>query len=546
MASSGDDTGPAGDTSRATGSDTSGAPAGYAHPGAQAGEHVDAARPVFYYVLLLVVALLAAAHQLFGRLLLVYLDPGSGPALWLAEALGAAATLSGWFALRRRTAALPQRFPALVLALALVTGAAAPALFFAFERPRLFNIAVLALPVVAGLLLGAGARSGWLLLARPVRQLGALSRLVNPFRLLAIALALGIAAGSATLIGLPRAGAAIALVLAVLGGWWSALWFFLERHPLRHPRLGQGAAGLVFVAGLGLFAAWQRVVPLADHHHYVNEIVYARHTDRQTFVVTSGQQNFELFVDGHLKVSSLDEPRYYEALVHPVLGAVAHPRRVLVLGSADGMAAREILRHPAVQSVTAVVVDATVARLAREQRWLRDRSRDAMRSDKVHVIQREPIAWLRDGSSRFDAVIVDLPDPWGYADSKNYTHYFYRQLARRIAPGGVAVVQATSAFSSPRTFDSILRTIQSAGLDTRPYHAAVPTFGDWGFVLCATHPVPLPTRVPTGLSYLTPKTLADLFIMPRDLRVSRASPTNTLQEQPIVDIFAKERRKIGD
>ncbi len=520
------------------------APRGYAAPD-RARAEVDATRPVFYFSVLLTAALVAAAHQVFGRLLLLYLDPGSGPSLALAEALGVAAMLAGAMAVRR-DAALRNRFPALLVALGLVTGAAAPALFFAFARPRLFDSVVLALPVVAGLLVGAAARAGWLLLARPVRQLGALSRLVNPFRLLAIGLALGVAAGSATLIGLPRAGAAIALVLAVLGGWWTALSFFLERRPLARPRLVQGAAGLMFVAGLGLFAIWQRVVPLADHHHYVNQIVYARHTDRQTFVVTSGQENFELFVDRHLKVSSLDAPRYYEALVHPVLGAVAHPRRVLVLGSADGMAAREILRHPEVQSITEVVVDATIARLARQQRWLGERSHDAMLSPKLHVIQKEPIAWLRDTGAPFDAVIVDLPDPYNYVDSKNYTHYFYRQLARHLAPGAVAVVQATSAFSSPRTFDSIVRTIQSAGLQTRLYHAAVPTFGDWGFVLCATHAVPLPTRVPPGLSYLTPKTLADLFIMPRDLRVSVASPTNTLQEQPIVDIFAKERKKLGD
>ncbi len=521
------------------------APAGYADPTRKRAE-VDAARPVFYYALLLAAALVAAAHQVFGRLLLLYLDPGSGPPLLLAEGLGIAACLAGVLVVRRRSPALHQRFPALLIALGLVTGAAAPAVFFAFERPRLFDAIVLGVPVLAGFLIGASARAGFLLLARPVRLLGALSRLLNPFRLLAIAVALGVAAGSATLIGLPRAGAAIALVLAVLGGWWSALWLFLERRPLRHPRAMQAAAALVFVSGLGLFAAWQRVVPLADHHRYVNEIAYELRTDRQTFVVTSGQQNFELFVDGHLKVSSLDEPRYYEALVHPVLGAILHPRRVLVLGSADGMAAREILRHPDVQSITAVVVDSAVARLAREQRWLRERSHDSMRSPKVHVVQGEPIAWLRDTSARFDAIIVDLPDPYGYADSKNYTHYFYRQLARHLGPSAVAVVQATSAFSSPRTFDSILRTIQSAGLQTRPYHAAVPTFGDWGFVLCRAGPVPLPTRVPAGLSYLTPQTLADLFIMPADLRVSRAAPTNTLQEQPIVDLFAKERRKIGD
>ena len=55
--------------------------------------------------------------------------------------------------------------------------------------------------------------------------------------------------------------------------------------------------------------------------------------------------------------------------------------------------------------------------------------------------------WLReqaDDAARYDAVIVDLPDPSNFSIGKLYSTTFYRLLARRIAPGGLITVQSTS------------------------------------------------------------------------------------------------------
>ena len=58
-----------------------------------------------------------------------------------------------------------------------------------------------------------------------------------------------------------------------------------------------------------------------------------------------------LFLDGDLQLSTLDEYRYHEALVHPVMSANPHRRQVLLLGAGDGMALREVLKWPEVERV---------------------------------------------------------------------------------------------------------------------------------------------------------------------------------------------------
>ena len=64
-------------------------------------------------------------------------------------------------------------------------------------------------------------------------------------------------------------------------------------------------------------------------------------------------------------------------------------------------------------------------------------------------------------------------------------------MGRRLAAGGMIATQATSPFRSRHAFWCIVHTMDAAGLSPRAYHALVPTFGTWGFVLAGRAPVEL-------------------------------------------------------
>ena len=97
------------------------------------------------------------------------------------------------------------------------------------------------------------------------------------------------------------------------------------------------------------------------------ELVAEVQSQYQRLVVTRFQRDTRLFLDGMLQFSSVDEHRYHEVLVHPVLLAARKlggiPRRVLVLGGGDGMAVREILKYAGVAEVLVVDLDPAVTRL---------------------------------------------------------------------------------------------------------------------------------------------------------------------------------------
>ncbi len=94
-----------------------------------------------------------------------------------------------------------------------------------------------------------------------------------------------------------------------------------------------------------------------------------------------------------------------------------------------------------------------------------------------------PCAGSKTTPIRFDFIVVDFPDPSNYSVGKLYSAPFYRLLARHLAPHGRLVVQATSPFYARESFWTVVATLEDTGLKATPYHALVPSFGEWGFIL---------------------------------------------------------------
>jgi spermidine synthase len=136
----------------------------------------------------------------------------------------------------------------------------------------------------------------------------------------------------------------------------------------------------------------------------------------------------------------------------------------------------------------------------------------------VTIVNRDAFVWAEETTGEaYDAAMIDFPDPSTYSVGKLYTTRFYRLLHRHLAPGAAVGIQCTSPLFAPTSFWCIVRTLEAAGFAVRPYHAAVPSFGVWGFALARREAFELPTRLPPGLRFLTPETLPGLFALPPDL-----------------------------
>lgn len=336
-------------------------------------------------------------------------------------------------------------------------------------------------------------------------------------------------------LGLARAALAFGIVNAVVALWSVSL--FQSR--MRRPFSLQVQCGVVIV-GLGLlFSQAKRLSTLAEHSLYAGEIVHASTSPYQRVVVTRSGKDVQLFLSGALQFNSEDEYRYHEALVHPAMAVAGEPRRVLVLGGGDGLAVREVLEHDSVKRVVLVDLDPAVTDLARTFEPFVQLNRGALDDPRVEVVNADAMGWLAEGGGLFDVAIVDFPDPHSFAVGKLYTDTFYTSLLGRLAPHGAIAVQSTSPRLAPNSFWCIARTLEEVGLFVRPYHAAVPSFGEWGFMLAARRAFEVPSSVPEGQRYLSPEFLPTLFVMPEDAE-RRDVEVNRLSAQSLVRYYDDE------
>jgi spermidine synthase len=281
----------------------------------------------------------------------------------------------------------------------------------------------------------------------------------------------------------------------------------------------------------------------AEDRFYGEPILYSETSAYQRVVVTSGRAGVRLYLNGNLQFHSRDEYRYHEALVHPAMAAHGAPKQVLVLGGGDGMAVREVLKHASVEQVTLVELDPHMTRLFAEQPLLRRLNADSLHSPKLRIVNADAFSWLEQNTARFDVIVVDFPDPTNFAIGKLYTTSFYQLIDEHLSASGYAVVQTTSPLVARKSFWTVATTLEAVGFTTTPYHAHVPSFGEWGFILASRRPYKAPTTLPPGLRFLTLDGLPALFNFPPDMARVAAEP-NRLSNQVLVQTFEQEWGKV--
>ncbi|MFJ3922690.1 polyamine aminopropyltransferase [Streptomyces sp. NPDC090022] len=440
-------------------------------------------------------------------------------------------------------------FAVIEAALALVGGLSATALYASFAWLGESRPALVGFSLVIGVLIGAEVPLLMTLIQRVRRQdaggavadlfaadyVGALvGGLAFPFLLLPL---LGQLTG-AMLTGTVNAAAGGALVL----------WLFRRD-------LTRRARWLILAANVAVLAALASATVLADDFEraarravYGGEVRVAVQTGVQELVVTGPRtgspRSLDLFLDGRLRISGYDEYRYHEALVHPAMSG--RHARVLVLGGGDGLAAREVLRHPDVAAVTVVELDPGVVRLARTDPMLSALNAGVLADPRVHVVTADAFRWLRGvPAGRYDVIVSDLPDPGITPSTKLYSQEFYGLAGRALAPGGRLVVHAGPLATRPRTYWTVEATLRAAGLRTAPYSAGGRLSGfaagpdrtlgaadappqDWGFVLAARDHRPalhVDQDTPGGLRSLSTGSLRDAARDAERLRMPGLPPS---------------------
>jgi spermidine synthase len=431
---------------------------------------------------------------------------------------------------------LPAHFLRIELLVALA-GGTLPALLFLANAytPGAFRFLLYAMVGVVGILVGLEIPLVMRILKREVALKDLVSQVLTFDYLGALAVSVAFPLLLVPHLGLIRTGLLFGLLNAAVAFW--TLWVF--RHELRQFAAHAWACVLtVALLGAG-FAVADQITTLAEDKFYHDRIVLAATSPYQRIVVTHGRTGHKLFLNGNLQFAERDEYRYHEALVHPAMSAFGAPRKVAVLGGGDGMAVREILKYPSVESVTLVELDPNMTGLFANDPAMAALNAGALRSPKLHIVNTDAFQWLQQNGKIFDVIVVDFPDPTNFSIGKLYTSSFYALLAQRLSASGYAVIQTTSPLVARQSFWTVATTIESVGLHATPYHANVPTFGEWGYIIASHRPWHMPASLPEGLRFLGPDTLSLLFDFPKDMSRVPAE-VNRLSNQVLVTTYELE------
>jgi len=495
--------------------------------------------PVVLFLSVLLIAACGLIYELIAGTLASYLLGDSvlqfstviGTYLF-AMGLGSAAS-------RYLGGSLVARFVQIELLVGVVGGFSSSVLFLAFAYTHSFELALYLLVIAVGILVGLEIPLLMRILEGRFKFRDLISHVLTFDYLGALAASLAFPLWLVPKLGLVRSAILFGVINAAVALWST----FLFKDELRSRWMLRAMCVAVLLAlGAGMFASnW--ISSAADTQLFADEVIFERNTRYQRIVITRWKDDLRLFLNAHLQFSSRDEYRYHEALVHPGLSSLPGARRALVLGGGDGLAVRELLKYPTLESITLVDLDPEMTKLFTEHPLLAPLNDFSFRNPRVHVVNADAFVWLDREQGSWDFVVVDFPDPTNYSLGKLYTTAFYRLLKKHVSENGLAVIQSTSPMFSRQSYWCIVDTLKQAGFHTWPYHVYVPSFGEWGFTLAGNSWEP-PATLPGGLRFLTATQIPPLFNFPEDMKPVEAD-VNRLNDQILVRYYEKEWKDIA-
>ena len=294
------------------------------------------------------------------------------------------------------------------------------------------------------------------------------------------------------------------------------------------------------------------LTPHDAYHHGVKELLHASRTHFQSMTIAdTGAYGRALFLDGKIQTAEGDEAFYHEPLVHGPCVWHGSPESVLILGGADGGAAREALQWGSVKSVVVVDIDGEVVNACRK--YLPQISRGAFESPRCELIVGDALDYIGKTTKKFDVIICDLTDPMESSPSLSlFTREFFSKLRRTLSDRGAVSIQAgpASLVESGTLFPRICSTLRSVFQSVHPYQVFVPTYGSpLGMVIGATSQDELPSvetvdeifaeKLEGSLHVLDGRSFHGLFALPRCTSIAIEAEKAIFTEENTANAFGK-------
>src|SRR5437867_1655327 len=143
----------------------------------------------------------------------------------------------------------------------------------------------------------------------------------------------------------------------------------------------------------------------------------------------------------------------------------------------------EALKHPSVEQVTMVEIDADVIDVAKQH--FQAVHNGVFGNPKLRVLVEDGMKFVRDTQEKFDLAALDLNDPVGPAAAL-YSGEFFQQLRQTLAPGGALTLHLGSPVAQPQRVAELAQRLNSVFRIVRVYIMYIPLYGSlWSMAVCS-------------------------------------------------------------
>ncbi len=201
-------------------------------------------------------------------------------------------------------------------------------------------------------------------------------------------------------------------------------------------------------------------------------VVESRNSIYGNLVLVATSESHSLFENG-LRILTVPDPSAAEEAVHFALLEHAAPHSLLLIGGGINGSLAQALEYSSLERVDYVELDPAILGVAERhfaQVWT------PVRGDpRVLVHGMDGRLFLKTGKTKFDVIIINLPDPFTAQLNRFYTQEFFREAAEKLNPGGVLSFQVTGAenYISQELAD-LLRCLEKTLRSVFPQVVAIP------------------------------------------------------------------------
>lgn len=220
---------------------------------------------------------------------------------------------------------------------------------------------------------------------------------------------------------------------------------------------------------------WENLNPHSVYGFRFKRRLLSKQTQFQHLeLLESEDLGVTLRLDGCLMTAEKEEFFYHESLIHPAAMAHGQPKQALILGGGDGGALEELLKHPTIESVTLVDIDADVIEVAKTH--LQSINKGALASPKAKIIVGDGAQFVQNTNEKFDLVFLDLTDPETPAGPL-YTPAFFQICKQVLADGGAMVIHLGAPFYEPAQISRLSAELKSVFTHISAYGLHIPLYG---------------------------------------------------------------------